>query len=75
MNNEKILLSITTPVEVRALSTAHAAKFLALSASFLEKSRLHQTKTPGPKATKIGSKRVVYLVSDLENYLANPPSA
>ena len=73
MNNDQIALSSTTPIEVRALSTAQAAQFLSLSASFLEKSRVHQTKTPGPKATKIG-KRVIYLVSDLENYLANPPT-
>jgi len=73
VNNDQIALSSTIPTEVGALSTAQAAKFLALSQSFLEKSRTKQTKTPGPKATKIG-KRVVYLVSDLENYLANPPT-
>ena len=57
----------------RALSTSSAAQYVGLSASFLEKSRVNQTKTPGPKATKIG-KRVVYLREDLDAYLDNPPT-
>ncbi len=59
--------------DVRAFSTPHAALYLGLSESFLEKSRVSQTKTPGPKATKIG-KRVVYLREDLDAYLDNPPA-
>ena len=58
----------------RALSTASAAVYLGLSESFLEKSRVSQTQTPGPKATKIG-KRVVYLRENLDAYLDNPPIA
>ncbi len=63
----------TDYTEVRAFSTPHAAAYLGLSESFLEKSRVSQTKTPGPKATKIG-KRVVYLREDLDAYLDNPPA-
>jgi len=62
-----------SPHAIRALSTATAAAYLGLSESFLEKSRVNQTKTPGPKATKIG-KRVVYLREDLDFYLDNPPT-
>ncbi len=64
--------STTAPI-ARALSTASAAIYCGLSESFLEKSRVSQTKTPGPKATKIG-KRVVYLREDLDAYLDNPPA-
>ena len=63
-----------SPNVARALSTPTAAIYTGLSESFLEKSRVNQTKTPGPKATKIG-KRVVYLREDLDAYLDNPPSA
>ncbi len=59
---------------IRALSTSSASKYLGLSESFLEKARTNQTKTPGPKATKIG-KRVVYLIENLDAYLENPPTA
>ena len=63
-----------TPIEnIRGLSTDLAARYLGLSESFLEKSRVNQTKLPGPKATKIGS-RVVYLRENLDAYLDNPPS-
>ena len=58
---------------IRGLSTPLAAQYLGLSESFLEKSRVNQTKLPGPKATKIGC-RVVYLKENLDAYLDNPPS-
>ena len=59
--------------ETRALSTPIAAIYCGLSESFLEKARVNQTITPGPKATKIG-RRVVYLREDLDAYLDNPPT-
>ena len=62
-----------SPVKPRGFSTRDAAIFLGLSALFLEKARIGQTRTPGPRATKIG-KRVVYLREDLEAYLDNPPT-
>ena len=61
------------PVKPRGFSTRDAAIFLGLSASFLEKARIGQTMTPGPRATKIG-RRVVYLREDLDAYLDNPPT-
>lgn len=63
-----------SPVKPRGFSTCDAAIFLGLSASFLEKARIGQTMTPGPRATKIGKKRVVYLREDLDAYLDNPPT-
>ena len=62
-----------SPHVARALSTPAAAIYTGLSESFLEKSRVNQTKTPGPLATKIG-KRVVYLRENLDAYLENPPT-
>ena len=55
-------------IEPRGLSTESAARYLGLSTSFLEKARLNQTKTPGPKFRKKG-KRVIYLRDDLDVYL------
>ena len=55
-------------IEPRGLSTESAARYLGLSTSFLEKARLNQTKTPGPKFKKKG-KRVIYLRDDLDIYL------
>ena len=55
-------------IEPRGLNTESAARYLGLSASFLEKARLNQTKTPGPKFRKKG-KRVIYLRDDLDVYL------
>ena len=57
-----------TPIEPRGLSTATAARYLGLSTSFLEKARLNQTKTPGPKFTRKG-KRILYLKNELDAYL------
>ncbi len=62
-----------SPVKPRGFSTRDAAIFLGLSASFLEKARIGQTKTPGPRATKIG-RRILYLREDLNAYLDNPPT-
>ena len=64
---------LTDNTKVRAFSTPNAATYIGLSVSFLEKARVNQTKTPGPKPTKIG-KRVVYLREDLDAYLDNPPA-
>ena len=58
----------STEIQPRGLSTAAAASFTGLSASFLEKARLNLTKTPGPKFRRIG-KRVIYLLDDLNNFL------
>ena len=63
----------TPPTEMRGFSTAAAARFLGLSESFLEKARIGQTKTPGPRATTIG-RRVLYLRENLDAYLDNPPT-
>ena len=61
------------PVKPRGFSTRDAAVILGLSESFLEKARIGQTKTRGPRSIKIG-RRVLYLFEDLENYLDNPPT-
>lgn len=45
------------------LSTEEAAKFLGLGSSTLEK---YRTSGMGPKFCKLGPKRVVYRVDDLE---------
>ena len=55
-------------IEPRGVDTTGAANYCALSTSFLEKARINQTKTPGPKFKKIG-KRVVYLLDDLDLFL------
>ena len=57
-----------TPIEPRGLNTAAAARYLGLSASFLEKARLNQTTTPGPPFRRKG-KRVLYLRNELDTYL------
>ena len=62
-----------SPVKPRGFSTRDAAVILGLSESFLEKARIGQTMTPGPRAIKIG-RRVLYLIEDLQNYLDNPPT-
>ena len=74
MNEVTQVKNDDTAPTARALSTAPAATYIALSESFLEKARTGQTKTPGPKFKKIG-RRVVYLISDLDAYLDNPPTA
>ncbi len=61
------------PIEMRGFSTPAAAVYCGLSESFLEKARLNLTKTPGPKATKIG-RRILYLREDLDFFLDNPPA-
>jgi hypothetical protein len=63
----------SSPELVRGFPTARASRYTGLSVSFLEKSRVNQTKLPGPKATKIGG-RVVYLKENLDAYLDNPPT-
>jgi len=73
VNTDQFSVSRTSPDEIRGLSTAQAALFLGLSESFLEKSRVNQTKTPGPIAIKIG-RRVIYRKEDLHAYLDNPPT-
>lgn len=72
MKNEKNAEYPASPTEIRGLSTALAARYIGLSVSFLEKSRINQTKLPGPKFKKLG-KRVVYLRDDLDAYLDHPP--
>ncbi len=66
--------NIATALAPRALHTAQAAAYIGFSESFLEKCRTAACTTPGPKFTKIG-RRVVYLISDLDAYLDNPPTA
>ena len=71
------LLELTMISEERseyALNTSEAADVIGLSTSFLEKARINQTRFPGPKFIKLG-KRVLYLRSELDKYLANPPTA
>ena len=53
---------------IRALNTAQAARYLGLSPSYLEKSRVNQTNIPGPKFRKIG-KRVIYTRESLDSWL------
>lgn len=57
-----------TQIEPRGLNTASAARYLGLSTSFLEKARLNQTTTQGPKFRRKG-KRVLYLRNELDAYL------
>ncbi len=57
-----------TQIEPRGLNTAAAARYLGLSTSFLEKARINQTTTPGPKFRRKG-KRVLYLRNELDAYL------
>ena len=57
-----------TQIEPRGLNTAAAARYLGLSTSFLEKARINQTTTPGPKFRRKGS-RVLYLKNELDQYL------
>ena len=57
-----------TLIEPRGLNTAAAARYLGLSTSFLEKARLNQTITPGPKFRRKG-KRILYLKNELDAYL------
>ncbi len=57
-------------IEPRGLSTHAAARYTGLSASFLEKARINQTKTAGPRFRKIG-KRVVYLRDELDLFLTS----
>ena len=46
MNIEKNAEYPASPAEIRGLSTALAARYIGLSVSFLEKSRINQTKLP-----------------------------
>lgn len=62
-----------TQIEPRGLSTADAARYTGLSASFLEKARIGKTKTPGPKFQKIG-KRILYLRDSLDAFLEQSDS-
>ena len=57
-----------TQIEPRGLNTASAARYLGLSTSFLEKARINQTTTPGPKFRRKG-KRILYLRNELDAYL------
>ena len=57
-----------TLIEPRGLNTVAAARYLGLSTSFLEKARLKQTTTSGPKFRRKG-KRVLYLRNELDAYL------
>ena len=57
-----------TQIEPRGLNTASAARYLGLSTSFLEKARINQTTTPGPKFRRKG-KRILYLRNELDQYL------
>ena len=57
-----------TQIEPRGLNTASAARYLGLSTSFLEKARINQTTTPGPKFRRKG-KRILYLKNELDQYL------
>jgi len=65
--------SPSTEIVPRGLNTEAAARYLGLSPSFLEKSRIGKTKTPGPKFKKIG-KRILYLRDSLDAYLEQSDS-
>ena len=52
------------------LTTPQTADFLKLAVSTVEKLRCHGG---GPKFIKLGSRRVAYLKSDLEEWLASRP--
>ncbi len=65
--------SSSTEITPRGLNTEAAARYLGLSPSFLEKSRIGKTKTPGPKFKKIG-KRILYLRDVLDDFLEQSDS-
>ncbi len=56
------------PIESPVLNTAEAAKYLRLSTSFLEKARLKNAQTLGPKFKRAGT-RILYLRDELDAYL------
>ena len=60
-------------VEIRGYSVANAARYTGLSESFLNKSRVNQSKLPGPRYIRVGG-RCLYLIEDLDAYLDSPPS-
>ena len=57
---------------IRGFSTKGASRYIGTSEDFLKKDRRKpipgETRTPGPKYTKIGSK-VIYLKENLDAYL------
>ena len=57
-----------TTIKSPVLNTAEAAKYLRLSTSFLEKARLKNAQTLGPKFKRAGA-RILYLRNELDAYL------
>jgi len=56
----------------RAFSEAEAAYYLSVSPSFLRQSRVTGPRTrrlDAPKHTKIGKRKIVYLLEDLDAWL------
>ncbi|MHB8790142.1 MAG: helix-turn-helix transcriptional regulator [Desulfobulbaceae bacterium] len=52
--------------EIKALNTSLAAKYLGVSEGYLRKLR---SLGEGPTYTKVGNKRVIYQIRDLDQYL------
>jgi hypothetical protein len=64
-------LSVSDPDAKRAYTTAEAARYIAMSESFLRQARMdgdRENRTPGPPFLKIG-RAVRYLKHDLDTWL------
>lgn len=60
---------MTTELEPRALNEAQAARYIAMSRSFLRKARMNGHRhTPAPPYCRIGRK-ILYLRADLDAWL------
>ena len=56
----------------RALTDPQAARYIAMSVSFLKQSRMNgdrENRTPGPPFIKIGKRAIRYLREDLDAWL------
>jgi len=56
----------TSPVVQQTLDTKDAAKYLGVSVEFLKRARM---KGNGPTFVKMGTRKVVYLINELDQYL------